>query len=60
MTAAATGINETNAGKEGLDVDSVILSPMSHAGYYAGGRVMTMIVVFEKETYRLLGAQIVV
>ncbi|MEH2958115.1 FAD-dependent oxidoreductase [Candidatus Merdisoma sp. JLR.KK006] len=59
MTAAATGINETNAGKEGLDVDSVILSPMSHAGYYPGGRVMTMKVVFEKETYRLLGAQIV-
>ena len=59
MTAAATGINETNARKAGLDVDTVILSPMSHAGYYPGGKVMTMKVVFEKETYRLLGAQIV-
>ena len=59
MTAAATGINETNAGKSGIDVDKVVLSPMSHAGYYPGGRVMTMKVVFEKETYRLLGAQIV-
>ena len=59
MTAATTGINETNAGKAGLDVDSVILSPMSHAGYYPGGKLMTMKVVFEKETYRLLGAQIV-
>ncbi|MDO4454727.1 MAG: FAD-dependent oxidoreductase [Eubacteriales bacterium] len=59
MTAAATGINETNAKKAGLDVDKVILSPMSHAGYYPGGKVMTMKVVFEKETYRLLGAQIV-
>ena len=59
MTAAATGINETNAKKAGLDVDKVILSPMSHAGYYPGGKLMTMKVVFEKETYRLLGAQIV-
>ena len=59
MTAASTGVNEGNAKKAGLDVDTVILSPMSHAGYYPGGRVMTMKVVFEKETYRLLGAQIV-
>ena len=59
MTAASTGLNETNAKKVGLDVDKVILSPMSHAGYYPGGRLMTMKVVFEKETYRLLGAQIV-
>ena len=59
MTAATTGVNETNARKTGLDVDTVILSPMSHAGYYPGGKVMTMKVVFEKATYRLLGAQIV-
>ena len=59
MTAAVTGINEAHGRKAGLDVDTVILSPMSHAGYYPGGRVMTMKVVFEKETYRLLGAQIV-
>ncbi len=59
LTAATTGINETNAKKAGLDADKVILSPMSHAGYYPGGKVMTMKVVFEKETYRLLGAQIV-
>ena len=59
MTAATTGMNETNARKAGLDVDTLILSPMSHAGYYPGGKVMTMKVVFEKETYRLLGAQIV-
>ena len=59
LTAAATGFNETNARKSGLEADTVILSPMSHAGYYPGGKVMTMKVVFEKGTYRLLGAQIV-
>ena len=59
LTAAVTGVSETNARKAGLDVDKVILSPMSHAGYYPGGKLMTMKVVFEKGTYRLLGAQIV-
>ena len=59
MTAATTGINETSARQAGLDVDTVILSPMSHAGYYPGGKLMTMKVVFEQKTYRLLGAQIV-
>ncbi len=32
---------------------------MSHAGYYPGGRIMTMKVLFEQGTYRLLGAQII-
>lgn len=59
LTAAATGVNETNARTAGLDVDTVILSPMSHAGYYPGSKVMTMKIVFEKGTYRLLGGQIV-
>lgn len=59
MTAAATGLNEGNARKAGLDADKVVLSPMSHAGYYPGGKVMTMKVIFERDTYRLLGAQIV-
>ncbi len=59
LTAAATGVNETNAQKAGLDADAVVLSPMSHAGYYPGGKVMTVKVVFERGTYRLLGAQIV-
>ena len=59
MTAASTGLNETNAKKVGISADTVVLSPMSYADYYPGGKVMTMKVVFEKETYRLLGAQIV-
>ncbi len=59
MTAAATGINEKTAKALGIAADKVILSPMSHAGYYPGGKMMTMKVLFEKGTYRLLGAQIV-
>ncbi len=59
LTAASTGINERTAKTLGIDCDNVVLSPMSHAGYYPDGRVMTMKVLFEKETYRLLGAQII-
>ncbi len=59
MTAAATGINERTAKAAGINCDKVYLSPASHAGYYPGGRVMTVKVLFEAGTYRLLGAQIV-
>ena len=59
LTAASTGINEKTAAAAGIKADKVILSPMSHAGYYPGGKMMTIKVVFEKETYRLLGAQII-
>lgn len=59
LTAAATGINEHTANEAGISFDKVILSPMSHAGYYPGGKMMTLKVLFEKETYRILGAQIV-
>ncbi len=59
LTAAVTGISETAARQAGIPADQVVLSPMSHAGYYPGGRVMTMKVIFEKGGGRLLGAQIV-
>ena len=59
MTAAATGINEQTARKAGIECDKVYLSPASHTGYYPGGRLLNMKVLFEKNTYRLLGAQIV-
>lgn len=58
MTAASTGINEFTAKAAGIDWEAVILSPASHAGYYPGGKVMTMKVVYDKASLRLLGAQI--
>ena len=59
MTAAATGLNERAAQTAGLAYDKVVLSPASHASYYPGGRVMTMKVIYEKGSLRILGAQIV-
>lgn len=59
LTAATTGLNESVAKQAGFDVDTVILSPTSHATYYPGGKVMTIKIVFEKKGMRLLGAQII-
>lgn len=59
MTVAGTGLTEKAAAAAGISCDSVVLSPSSHAGYYPGAKVMTMKVVYEKESLRLLGAQIV-
>ena len=59
MTAAVTGINERSARRAGIRWDKVYLSPANHAGYYPGGRMMTMKVLFDPDTLRLLGAQIV-
>ena len=58
MTVAATGLSEEAAVQAGLDCDKVYLCPASHAGYYPGGKVMVMKVLFERGSYRLLGAQI--
>ena len=59
MTIASTGLNETNAKKSGIDCDKIVLAPASHAGYYPGGKIMTMKLVYDKNSYKLLGAQIV-
>lgn len=58
MTGAVTGINEKTAKAAGIVYDKVVLSPVSHAAYYPGGQTMYMKVLYEKETLRLLGAQI--
>ena len=59
LTAASTGINEKAAQAAGIAYDKVVLFPASHAAYYPGARSMAMKVLYEKESLRLLGAQIV-
>ena len=59
LTVAGTGLTESAAAAAGIDYERVVLSPGSHAGYYPGAKVMTLKVVFERESLRLLGAQAV-
>ena len=57
LDAAATGLTLTAARDAGIDADAVILSPANHATYYPGAETMTLKVVFERKTGRVLGAQ---
>ncbi len=59
MTVSTTGINEQQAGASGYKYEKVILTQNSHAGYYPGARAMTLKLIFEKESFKILGAQIV-
>ena len=59
MTVATTGINEQLAKASGIEYEKVILTQNSHAGYYPNATAMTVKLLFEKETYKILGAQIV-
>ena len=59
MTVATTGLNERTARAKGIDCDKVFLYSGSHAGYYPGSTMMSMKVLYEKLTGRILGAQIV-
>ena len=59
LTAVSTGNNEKAAQAAGITYDKVVLFPASHATYYPGAQSMAMKVLYEKESLRLLGAQIV-
>ncbi len=59
MTVAMTGINERAAKAAGIEYEKVFIYPASHATYYPGAVNMTVKTLFEKQTGKLLGAQIV-
>ncbi|WP_101698239.1 FAD-dependent oxidoreductase [Clostridium minihomine] len=59
MTVATTGLNETLAAAAGLNFDKIHIFSASHATYYPGAENLTTKVLFEKETGRILGAQLV-
>jgi len=59
MTVATTGLNEQQAKANGYEYEKVILTQNSHAGYYPNATAMTLKLIFEKETYKILGSQIV-
>lgn len=59
LTVATTGINEKTAKRLKLDYDKVFAWLPGHAGYYPGTQSMSIKVVFEKTSGKILGAQIV-
>ena len=59
LTVAETGLNEKVCQKNNICYDKVILSPLSHASYYPNAKIMTLKLIFNKNDYQILGAQIV-
>jgi NADPH-dependent 2,4-dienoyl-CoA reductase/sulfur reductase-like enzyme/rhodanese-related sulfurtransferase len=59
MTVATTGINEQQAKASGYKYEKVILTQNSHAVYYPNATAMTLKLIFEKESFKILGTQIV-
>lgn len=61
LTAASTGLAEKalirRGMAEGKDYEKVIISQLSHAGYYPGADSMLLKVLFTKDGKRILGAQ---
>lgn len=59
LEVAKTGLGFKAAQSQGFAADSVTITANSKAGYYPGDRPLTISVIFEKRTRKLLGAQMV-
>lgn len=59
LTVATTGINEATAQALGYITDKIILAAASHATYFPGASMMTLKVLADHATGKLLGAQII-
>lgn len=55
--AGSTGMSLTAAREAGIDADAVVVHKTSHTAYYPGAEKVSLMVVFERETGRILGAQ---
>lgn len=59
MTVATTGLNEKSAKAAGVDFDKTYTYSASHASYYPGGNMMSVKILWDKNTLKIIGAQIV-
>ncbi len=56
--AGSTGINMKQARDAGLDPEAVVIRKENHVGYYPGGKMMTIMLIYQKGSGKLLGAQV--
>ena len=59
ISVAASGLSEKVLKREGVPYVASIIHGSSHAGYYPGAMPLTLKIVFNPETGKLYGAQIV-
>jgi NADPH-dependent 2,4-dienoyl-CoA reductase/sulfur reductase-like enzyme/rhodanese-related sulfurtransferase len=56
-TAAMTGLSEKVAREQGFEVSVAVIHKDHHAGYYPGSKELSLKLVYERPTRRLLGAE---
>lgn len=59
LEIASTGFNEAQLKAKGIKYEKIYLTPSNHASYYPGSTLLTIKFLFNKETYDILGAQII-
>ncbi len=59
LEIARTGLGESEAHEAGFDPVTTVVESSTRAGYYPGAGRITMKVIAERDTARLLGAQVV-
>lgn len=59
LVISTTGLNETSARAAGVDYDKAVTFSASHATYYPGACMIRIKTLFEKNTGRILGAQLI-
>ena len=59
MTIATTGLNEKSAEAAGIDFNKIYTYSASHASYYPGGNMMSVKILWDRKTLKIIGAQIV-
>ena len=57
LAAGITGLSERAAKRAGIAAQAIHLHPGSHAGYYPGAQRVSLKVLFDPKTGKLLGAQ---
>ena len=57
MTLSVTGLTEGLAQKLAIPAEIIHLHPSSHAGYYPGAERVSLKVLFDKDSGKILGAQ---
>jgi NADPH-dependent 2,4-dienoyl-CoA reductase/sulfur reductase-like enzyme/rhodanese-related sulfurtransferase len=55
--AGITGISLKAARANGIDADAIVVHKENHTSYYPGAELVTVLVVYEKETGIILGGQ---
>ena len=57
LVGASTGLNERALKTTDINFEKIYLHPKSHAGYYPGATELTIKVLFDKDSKKILGAQ---